>query len=210
MVKTRKPLLAHQASGSIADVLNFSNWKGRSTVRKKPKPRDPKTRLQLSTRAMMRFLGNAWSIIPTANRETWEPQARADNVSTYNAYLKANLQRWRRYKYPTQSWPATEVLAWATHYRLFLTPRQTTISVELDLWAMVDNWGVVLHRDGAPGFTRSRATAVNFYYAPAIAKYTWIDTDLEPGTYYYRAQSFSEDGNPCTYWSSVKWATVPA
>jgi len=53
MAKVKTPLLSFSASGSVADSITFSSWKGINVVKKWFKPANPRTVLQVNVRTAL-------------------------------------------------------------------------------------------------------------------------------------------------------------
>lgn len=107
MVKLKGPALSPKASGTLGGALIFSSSKGRAYLKKHRKPKQPRSGKQKSMRAMMTFLSQAWSPLPGGYPETWQPLADERRVSPFNAYLAANLARWRSQLTPSALYPPT-------------------------------------------------------------------------------------------------------
>lgn len=195
MVKLKGPAFGAAASGSLADVITFSSIRGRAYVKKKPTPKQPQTGLQVSGRAIMRFLVPRWKNFSTALRTTWSDAYPDPRLSQYNAYLRYNLERWRRNAPPTKTFPATETGLAADS--LNMTATGGVRQVELDMWVpgtIRNNWcGLLFHSIiSTPGHTVEEL--VHFQIMGGTLHYKWTHTPLTIGTHYYRLYCASEDG----------------
>jgi len=196
MARTVGPLMSLDASGSVANTITFSRWKGRSYVRQLVTPSNPRSALQLSTRAIMRFLSQAWTPdVSGADMATWDSLASADAISPFNAYTRNNLQRWTQFTSPTQAYPAAEVGTGPT----YTTPpastagvRQATITGTVNV--LNDGWGLMIFRSLSTGFTPARDNLIGLANISAGGAFVYVDTPLVPATYYYNYRSITTDG----------------
>lgn len=193
MARTVGPLMSLDASGSVANTITFSRWKGRSYVRQLVTPSNPKAPLQLSTRAMMRFLAQSWTpdLTPT-QKATWDALAAGDAISPFNAFTRHNLQRWTQFQTPTQSYPATDLGTQST----FTTAldavggvRQATITWTTNV--LNDGWGILIFRSLTGGFTPARDNLIGIAEQGATGAHTFVDTPLAPDTYFWNFRAFT-------------------
>jgi len=96
------PAMSMQASGNVG-AINFTRWRGINVARTTFVYSDPNTPAQMSQRALLTSLAQAWGgLLSAANRETWADRA-ADQVfknrlgveyqpSGYQLFMKWNLQ----------------------------------------------------------------------------------------------------------------------
>ena len=185
-----------QARGSIGNTLIFSNWKGRSTLKFSPKVSNPKTAPQVGRRAMLRFLATSFASLSTADIATWLPLALNGEISTYNAWVAYNMNRWGRFLAPTMAYPATEAtdadnIGFASCFALKRSAR-----CKISPSGIRVNFGYLVYRSTSPGFTPALTDCVRVglwinFGSPNI---DWIDGPLKPDTYYYRLDMFSKTG----------------
>jgi hypothetical protein len=144
---------------------------------------------------MMRFLSQQWTpVVDAAEQATWEALGAADAFSPFNAYIRANLQRWTQFLAPGQQTP---VLATGTQ-PTFTTPpaatggvRQATINWTTN--AINAGWGILIFQSITGGFTTGRDNLV--YVAPqAAGAGNAILTPVEPGTYFWNFRTFTDRG----------------
>lgn len=199
MAKVTGPLLSMEASGSVAGTMTFAKWKGRPYVRQLVIPANPKSGSQTGVRAMMKFLSQAWAGLSSMVKATWDEQAAAGTFSPFNAYTKANMARWGTDAGPTQEYPAAEMSTPVNMADLTPTGGVRSVSVSVTTGTNADSWGVILCRSTVMGFTPSRVNAIALLPAGSAATVTYLDTPLDPGTYYYRAANFNNDGIVGTY-----------
>lgn len=193
---TLGPLMSLDASGSVAGTITFSKWKGRNYVRQLVTPANPRSALQVSTRAIMRFLSQEWTPnLSTAEKATWDALASSDAVSPFNAYTRENLRRWTQFTAPGKSSPVGETGTQPT----FTSPpastggvRQVTIAWTPDV--LNDAWGLLIFRDPVTAFATARDNLVGAAFTDSAGAKTFIDTPVEPGTYFYNYRTFTDDG----------------
>jgi len=193
MAKVDGPLMSFGASGSVANMVVFSKWKGRPYVRQHVTPSNPRSALQVSTRAMMKFLAQNWAALSAAEKATWDDAAAAGTFSGFNAYTQYNMRRWTQSQGPSIEYPAAELIIPTDP-----TPFAATGGVGqavLD-WTMpaADAWGVILYRSLTTGFTPSRSNAIAAIFCDTADSFAYTDTPLDPETYFWRIACFSVDG----------------
>lgn len=100
MTRVTGPLFSLTASGTIADVITYSNWKGLPYVRSRVIPANPKTDDQVSIRNTMTAGVSAWQTVasvPAASKASWDFYASGTGMSGFNRYIKyfveTNTQR---------------------------------------------------------------------------------------------------------------------
>jgi hypothetical protein len=196
MAIVKGPAMSLDASGSIAGAVVFSKWKGRNYVRQLVTPANPKSGSQTGFRASMRFLSQIWSSLSAGDQATWESRAADLIVSEFNAFISYNQRRWRNFLTPSSVDPATELSAapLAATGAAVAGVRQATIS--LTDGGTPPDFGYVLFRSGTTGFTPAISNAIALVPWDSGGVTQYIDTPLDPGTYYYRSKGFNDDGKP--------------
>ncbi len=194
MARVNGPLMSMSASGALAGSIVFSNWKGRPYVRQLVRPANPKSGGQVSMRAILKFLSQQWVDIPPADQSSWEDLADADVVSYFNAYMKKNLGRNRDFLAPSHNSAIEQVLVIDPITDFTATPAVRSITIEITATNIVGaNWGHLLYRglesEFVPSFTNLIAIVPHTTPDPAV----WVDSPLEPDTYYYNAKPFTID-----------------
>lgn len=194
MVKVNAPAMSLDASGSLGGALVFSKWKGRPYVRTLVKPSNPKSALQVSMRASFKFLSQYWATISTVNQATWEDKADQLVASPFNAYMSVNQERWRNFLTPSQADPAAGTGTPGTLGSNAATAGVRQITLAISVATVADNWGCIIYRGDATGFTPSISNVIAIIPAASASTFQYVDTPLDPGTYYYVPQLFSDDG----------------
>lgn len=194
MVKVAGPLMSFDASGSLADAITFSKWKGRNYVRQRVIPTNPKSALQVSVRAMMRFLSQMWAGIGDTPQGSWEDRADASLISPFNAYIGHNASRWREFQAPGQTDPIAETGTQPVAVLTSAVGGESYIDVTLTVTTLNDCWGAMIFRSPTGTFTTSRANCVHVMEIDAAEAFVWTDSGLAAGTYYYDARFFTKEG----------------
>ena len=196
MVKLKGPMLSLEASGTLAETVTVSNWKGRAYMKKHAVPSNNQQQAQLGIRTAMTFLTQQWSGLSAAQQESWQDLAEADQVSPVNSYVGTNLLRVADALAPTKEYPAAET-AWAPAWGGVVTEVfPTFVRVQLTVLPGPVPWPFFLYRDASTGFTPSpsnlvaMALGVNF---PSVINIR--DEPPSHGTWYYRKASGSPDGS---------------
>jgi hypothetical protein len=188
------PLMSLDASGSVANALTFSKWKGRNYVRQLVVPANPKTVKQVSVRAMMKFLSQAWAAIGATPKGTWVAPAAADSVSPFNAYIQRNLKRWASFQSPSQTYPSPNTGTVGTLAAQSIIAGVRQLTVQCSLTAVNTNWLLLIHRSQSIGFTPSFSTLVKAVIKTTTPAEQFVDTPLLPGLYYYRLVPCTTEG----------------
>jgi hypothetical protein len=194
MVKVIAPAMSLEASGTLGNAIVFSRWKGRQYVRSRVVPHNPKTNYQTGIRAMLRFLSIDWKNFDPADQLTWEDLAAATNISTFNAYIKANVRAWRDSLYPTKTDPATRLVTPLDLTSITGIPGERTIQCTIIKPADNTRWGIQLSRRLASPCTGAYDNTIILFADDSADDLVYIDGPLAPGHYYYSANAFSNDG----------------
>lgn len=185
MVKLKGPGLAARAAGQLAGELVFSNWKGTAYLKRHRDPKQPRSDPQIAMRATMTWLASCWDAFTDYAKATWTDLAAQTDISPFNAYQGYNLERWRRYKFPSVVYPATET-GNPTYFDNFTVTggiRCATISLRVTLPR--DGWGLHLHRRAGAPVTPAWHNLVYVFNALSTGTFTWTDTPLAAGSYWY-------------------------
>ena len=195
MAKTTAPLLSLGASGSIGGSLTFATWKGRPYVRQLVTPSNPRSGKQTGGRAMMTFLSQVWASLSVANKATWATQAAVINASPFNAFVKANMERWTQFTSPGRVYPIpnTGIVAAVVSFALTGLVKEAKIAITLGT-TLNQSWGVAIFRNPTGTFTPARSNCVGVVKHDALGVVNFFDKDLLPGTYFYDIKAFTTDG----------------
>lgn len=193
-MKLKGPLSSLKASGTVADVLTFSTSKKGAYAKTHRKPANPKTGLQVGSRAMVGFLAKEWRNLTAVQMATWFETAITEKVANYHVYIAANTRDWRHNLPPSKIYPRPEATAPYGKPWVFAGAKQSAIKIQTNIWGAGNLWGYLIFRGTTSGFTSNREHAIAAVHrAPSTNTIYW-DTPLEPGTYYYRTRPFSYDG----------------
>lgn len=94
MAKTKGPLFSLDASGSVADTIVFSRWKGRSYVRRHQIPHNPKTTKQVNVRKAMTLLVAYWQGLDDAVKALYEVEGKKIQLSGFNYFTRRGMNEY--------------------------------------------------------------------------------------------------------------------
>jgi len=188
------PLFSIDASGTVGKTITYAKWKGRNYARQRVIPMNPKSAAQTGPRSMFAYLAKAWAGLGDVAQATWNALAEASQISPFNAFVGANLQRFQLNKAPTQANPAAEASTQLTVSDQTLTGGVGHIQVDLTPSAATDIAGFIVLRDASEitSFAWNKVVAV--IPADGANEVNFTDSPLAPGTYHYRAAVFNVDG----------------
>jgi hypothetical protein len=95
LTRVTGPMFSLTASGTIGDVITYSNWKGLAYVRSRVIPSNPQTDAQTSIRNTMTGGVSAWrddASVPAASRSSWDYYASGTGMSGFNRYIKKFIE----------------------------------------------------------------------------------------------------------------------
>ena len=196
MVKLLGPCQSNAASGTLAGLLTFGKTRTRSIMRKKPIPKQPLSGLQVSLRAMMTWLSRQWSTFTAPQQATWNDAFPNTEISSYNAYLKYNMQRWRSLKPPSRVFPAAEISTGSirTFDSCVGSVRHVFHSL-LVIPPINDNWGTLIFHRFAALPTLDVKYLNHVVLIEDVVAHTYRETPLPPGIHHYKTVNFTHDGN---------------
>jgi hypothetical protein len=194
MVKVLGPMFSFEASGTIGNIATFSKWKGRPYVRQRVIPANPNSVLQVSTRAMMRFLSQKWLAMGTTPKGTWDALAAAGQYSAFNAYIGRNMSRWREFQSPAQTYPAPETGTLPVAVLTSATGGASYADLLITMTTLNNAWGVMLFHSLTGTFTPSRANCILVAGITAAATTTFTISGLAAGNHYFDAKFFTTEG----------------
>ncbi len=194
MVKVAGPCLSLDASGQLGGAMVFSKWKGRNYVRTLVKPANPRSGGQVGIRAMFKFLAQIWDGLSDANKATWE--ARADQLvaSPFNGFMSYNQKRWRDFDTPSKEDPADETGTLPTGPTGVATPDVRSMTIVLTDGANAPDWGYAIFRSPTAIFNLAFSNCIAVVPWSGAATTEYVDSPLDPGTYYYNAVGFMATG----------------
>ena len=95
MTRVTGPLFSLTASGTIGDVITYSNWKGLPYVRTRVIPANPQTDNQVSARNTLTGGVSAYrddASVPGASRSSWDFYASGTGMSGFNRMIKQFIE----------------------------------------------------------------------------------------------------------------------
>lgn len=196
MAIVKGPAMSLAASGSLGGALVYSIWKGRPYVRQLVTPANPKSGAQTGFRSSMKFLAQNWSGLSAAEQATWLTRAQDKIVSNFNAFTSYNQLRWRNFLTPSKEDPAAMASTPATAATGAAVAGVRMATVTLTDSGTAPDWGYILFRDTTTGFTPAISNAIALVPWDVAGATVYIDTPLDPDTYYYRSRGFNDDGIP--------------
>ena len=194
MVKVYGPMMSLDASGSLADTITFSKWKGRNYVRERVVPSNPKTGAQMGRRAMFAFLTQNWADLLTAEKATWQDLADEIVASTFNAYLKTNMERWHNFLSPGQDLPIDGAGTGSDRALTTATWEENRIKLDSTATTLNENWGFIIYATDGVAFTPAVGNAIIVSPDPGILAKVNYWTPPSVTTWYFNSMCFSEDG----------------
>jgi len=195
MVRLYGPLMSLDASGTIADAVTFSKWKGRNYARQRVIPANPQSGGQMGMRCMLSGLAKAWASLTALQKSYWDDLGKASSISPFNAWVKFNQLRWRQQKGPVIN--PTDVTADDT---LSEDGARTAVGgpkcVNITVNVLHVNSGLmyILHRLVAGGNPAAVTNAVHVWCPIADGAYTWVDSPLDAGAYIYKCSRVTMQG----------------
>lgn len=194
MAKVHGPLFSLAASGTVAKAITFGIWKGRPWVRQRVIPANPRSALQVSMRAMMKFIAQNWADIGDTPQASWEDRAKLTNISPFNAYCSANQRRWREFQAPGQTDPVAETGTEPVATFDSVTGGVGHADLNFTVTTLNDVWGVLIFRSPTGTFETSIANMKYAIRVDGTGALVITDTPLDPGTYYWDARFFTKEG----------------
>lgn len=194
MVKVSAPMMSLDASGKLGGTLVFSKWKGRNYVRSLVKPANPKSGGQVGVRAMFKFLAQIWNGLTDANKATWQDRADDLVASTFNAFMSYNQKRWRDFDTPSQEDPAAETSTEPDGCTGVATPNIRSMTLAITHGTAIADWGCAIFRSTTGTFSLAFSNCIAVVAVDGAGDAEYVDSPLEPGTYYYNTVAFNDDG----------------
>jgi len=193
MVKVYGPMMSMDASGTLAKAATFSKWKGRNYVRQRVIPANPKSGPQTGMRSMLKFLSQKWASLGAGPKATWVIRAASMVVSPFNAFCSYNQSRWRQFKAPTDSDPATELGVVPAAPTTTPTGGVHQISLSIADGAQAPDFGWLIYASTVTGFTPGYDNLI------AVVPYTatptvYVHAPLVADDYYYRIGGVMKTG----------------
>ncbi len=194
MVKLSGPMSSFRASGTLAKLLTYSNQRGRPYLKKHSNTPNVNTAAQRITRDMFAWLANQWSQIGAPNRLLWEPRARIDHLTPYNAYVAFNTKRWCNFIRPSQSPAANQVLTPSTRPIGFCSWNGTQFEISTGIATLNDGWGFLIFAGPLPNYTPTRSHTIIMATDSTTPAQNFLWTPPAAVSTRFRLNTFSKDG----------------
>lgn len=95
MAKPTGPLLSLDASGTLADTITFSKWRGVSYARQRVIPSNPQSSEQTLTRNVFKWTSDMWRTAPSLARAPWTAFAQGQPYTDRNQFIGKNTESLR-------------------------------------------------------------------------------------------------------------------
>jgi hypothetical protein len=185
--------MSMDASGTVANAITFSRWRGRQYVRRHVVPSNPSTSFQVGIRAMLAVLANQWASIGLSFQASWAHPAALVNLLPFHAYIRDNMRRWRDNRGVSQSYPPPETLTPELPV-LTATGHERYALLGLDASGYAGTWLFTLHRELGVIAAPTYANCVKILPSNFGFPLSFVDSPLAKGTYHYMAASITSDG----------------
>ena len=193
MVKIKGPMMSMAASGTLADAITFSTWKGRPYVRERVIPANPKSGAQTGRRAMLAFLSQTWSGISEINQATWQELADQLVASKFNAYLSENMESWHNFIVPTQATPPKHLHSGSDNVLTAAIWEENRIKLTLEGANIKQNWGIIIFAKKGGAVTPAVGNAILVKPDITVAEHHIFWTPPEVATWHFNSRTFSDD-----------------
>ncbi len=194
MVKLVGPMFSLEASGTIGKSITYAKWKGRAYARQRVIPTNPRSASQTGMRSMFSFLSKQWTNIATVDQDTFDADAAAKDISPFNSYMALNMDRWKNYLPPSQTFVPAEASTPMLVTLMTLVGGEAYANIDLTPFSGSDIWGFEIYRDLAEITDPNNSNTVAVVEADGVNAIEYNDTGLDAGTYHYRAAVINDDG----------------
>jgi len=194
MTKVFGPLMSLDASGTLADAITFSKWRGRNYVRERVIPSNPKSGAQVGRRAMFAFLTQAWNALADGAKASWQDLADQIVASRFNGYMRGNMIDWHNFIPPTQLTPAGKVGTPSDNVITAAAWEENRIKITIAGSALGDAWGICLFASLTGTYAPSVGNCILVEPDTTIASHDVFWTPPAVTTYYLDSVAFADDG----------------
>jgi len=194
MVKLNGPMFSLDASGTIANPVTFSKWKGHNYARERVIPSNPKSGAQVGRRSMFKFLTQAWNAISDANQATWQDLADQLVASTFNAYLSGNMADWHNFLGPTKTTPTIRIAVPSDNVLTAAVWEENRIKLSIAGIALGDAWGLCIFGQPTSPVTPAVGNCIMTVIDDSVAAHDVFWTPPEVATWHFNSIAFAIDG----------------
>lgn len=194
MVKVYGPMMSLDASGTLADAITFSKWKGRNYVRERVIPSNPQSGAQVGRRALWTFLTQNWAGLTAGQQSSWQVLADEIVASRFNAYLRDNMQHWHNYIPPTADAGRAEAGIGSDRVLSAAAWEQNRIKISSTATTANQQWGMVIYGSLTTPITEAVGNTIIVVADDDIAAHDYYWTPPEVNTWYFDSTTFSIDG----------------
>lgn len=188
------PLMSLDASGTIADAITFSKWKGRNYVRERVIPSNPQSGPQVGRRAMFKFLTQIWKESSASEQAGFQDLADQLVASRFNAYLSYNMHRWHNFLAPSRVYPATEANPPSDNDLQGAVWTQNRIEISMVGTTLATAWGYIIFASLTDAFTTAVGNAIIANPDLTIAAHSCFWTPPSVATWHFNIRTFSTTG----------------
>lgn len=192
MARVTGPLMSMDASGTIGGSITFAKWKGRNYVRRRVVPHNPQSEAQTATRAMMRFLTQAWALISGGDQATWDDQAASEKISPFNRYIQVNMREFTQFLFPSTTYPIDRISTPPAALTVTATAGIHEVNGTLAPGSPAPTWGLVVLL--AAAITPARSDCQLIIPAQAGATVSFTVPNVKSGNYTCQGLGFNLDG----------------
>ena len=182
------------ASGTLADAITFSSWKGRSYVRERVIPSNPKSGDQTGRRAMFKFLTQNWSGVGDADKATWQDLADQLVAARFNGYVSRNMGNWHNFLTPMEGDDGDRGDAGSDNVLTAAVYEENRIKLSLAGTALAEAWGIAIFAKLAVAADVTVGEVIIVEADTTIAAHDIFWTPPTLGRWYFNSIAFSADG----------------
>lgn len=191
MAVVKAPLLSLDASGSVAEAITFSKWKGRNYVRQLVKPSNPNSGLQVGVRAGLRFVTQIYASLSATIKGRWKTLGDPQSITSLDAMVQLNQIRVRQDFGVKQDPTLAEGVAEAAPAGPAATAQPLSLKVTWTDSVGADDWATAIYMLAAGVVTPSPATLIRIIKR-GVQTFTVVG--LITGTVYHFALRGIEKG----------------
>jgi len=187
-------MMSLDASGTLANAVTFSKWKGRNYARERVIPANPKSGAQTGRRAMFRFLTQAWASVGDADQATWQDLADQLIASKFNGFVSENMEGWHNFLTPSEPTPATRIGTPSDNALTAAVWEENRIKLSLAGTALGDAWGIIIFAKDGGAVTPAVGNAIVVDPDTTIAAHDIFWTPPSVATWHFNSIAFADDG----------------